>query len=1184
MQSYSEMQAPQQGWGQQFGRYFADGVVVENHSIGGRSSKSFMVDGRLDTVLREIKPGDFFFISFGHNDASAGIPERYASPADYKTYLARYVNGARQRGATPVLLTPVGRRDFNLVTQEFNVSFPDYVAAAKEVAAELEVALIDLSQLSIAHYNKVGLAATEDIFLYAYPGEYPKYPNGVNDNTHFSGTGARVIAGLVAGAVKEMGLTLSPFVIDPDIGEPEPEPESQLYEENFEGDPTAAQYAMVNATGIAGTMTGTVVEQNGNKLLNVVGSGSGHRAKVFRIFDAIGGDIVNVNFDWHTGNNISFPTEGHLSLQDANENLILTLYTTSVSNSTIGYLAGHYAPDYGTGTTAIPGGQATTIAKNQWVNVDATINFAEKTIDLTLTSLADESITQTIEDIPMSAGTAYADNVRAMRFLGTRKGGGGTLNWTTQIDNVRIEGTTLPPEAADQTALVALRDEAKALDLTGYTEQSKAVLNKAIAAADAIIGTEATQAQIDHAFNMLTVAKASLTSEPVGDISTYRFDFGSGSAAEGYTKVDAKRAYVEGNGYGFADTSLTVDENRETGNALTEDFTRVNGTSFLVEMEPANYRVTMTIGDSQEATNAGVVTEQMTKVPNSTVPSGEFKEISYDIALIDGVFNFEFSGNTPKINALKLERLPDNGAGDKPVIYLASDSTVANYAEGYRPQAGWGETLDDYFDLEQVSIDNRAVGGLSSKTFLVGGYLNDILLGIKEGDYLFMQWSHNDSTPSRPERYLTPEQFKAYLKDYINGAKQRGATPVLVTPVNRRDFTDETLNKSFPEYVQAMKETAQETGTLLVDLNQASWEYFQELGPEGTKDIFMWVDGKEDNTHLQMNGAIKVSEMVARLVKQLNIPLSAFVTVEDTEVPPGEHWAAASVTGPANAYAGQSVELEVGVSQVWQGFTAMDIIVQYDPAKLEFATAVDENGGAVLAENAIAPGRDNLHVVASAIKPAEGQIRVILISAGEDHAVSAGSDLFVLRGKVKADAPLGNVSTSVTKFDVSRDGLAGIANIAQAYHSITIGQVPVESDKSALEKAIASAQAQLAKAAEGDVIGKYEVGSKAELQAAIDAAITVRGNHYATQAQVDAATGALNAAVQQFLSRFISLVDGQTQITIRDLSIIAKYFGITKDDPKWSEIAKADIIGDGEIDIRVLAAVARMILTDWSAQ
>lgn len=888
MQSYSGMQAPQQGWGQQFGRYFANGVVVNNDAIGGRSSKSFMADGRLDTILQRIRPGDYFFISFGHNDASAGIPERYASPEDYKLFLARYVNGAKQRGATPVLLTPVGRRDFNTVTQAFNVSFPAYVQAAKETAEELDVSLIDLSGLSVAHYDKLGLAATEKLFLYANPGEYPKYPNGVNDNTHFSSYGAQVIARLVADAVKEMEVSLSPFVIDPDLEEPEPEPEAQLYEEDFEGDPADAKYAMVNAAGIGGTMGGTVMDQNGNKVLSVAGSGSGHRARVFRLFDAVNGDIVHVNFDWHSGNVAAFPSEGHLTLQDAAENIIFTLFTKTGNTdpgTKIHYYSGPYSPDYGAGSTAVPdGGIATDMPKNQWVNVDAVIHFADKKIDLTLTSLADPAVTQTIEGIDMYPGV-YDNNVRGIRFLGTRKGGGGTLNWTTQIDNVKMEGIQLPPEAGDQTALLALRDEVKGLDLSGYTESSVAVLGRALAAAEAIIGTEATPAQVKHVFNMLTVAKSSLTGEPAGDVTAYRFDFGSGTAAAGYTKVNAGHAYVEGNGYGFADTAVTEDEDRETGKELTGDFTRVNGTSFLVEMEPANYRVSMTVGDELESTNTGVTVEQMPKMPVTTVAKGQFTEVTYDIALIDGVFDFAFSGGTPKINALTIERLPDNGTGGKPVLYLASDSTVARYAESYRPQAGWGEVLDQSFNLDEISIDNRAVGGLSSKTFLVGGHLNNILLDIHEGDYLFMQWSHNDSTPSRPERYLTPAQFKAYLKDYIDGTLQRGATPVLVTPVNRRDFTGDILNKSFPDYVQAMKETAQETGTLLVDLNQASWEYFQELGPEGTKDIFMWVGSTEDNTHLQMNGATEVSRMVARLVQKLDIPLSRLVTLGEEPLP-----------------------------------------------------------------------------------------------------------------------------------------------------------------------------------------------------------------------------------------------------------------------------------------------------------
>lgn len=196
------------------------------------------------------------------------------------------------------------------------------------------------------------------------------------------------------------------------------------------------------------------------------------------------------------------------------------------------------------------------------MNIKLKIDFAEKSLDLTLTSLANPSVTQTIRDIPLSPGV-YDNNVRGLRFLGTRKGGGGTLNWTTQIDNVKIEGMKLPVAAGDMTALIALHQEVKAIDLTSYTEASVAVVHRALNAAEALIGTTASQAQIDHAVNMLKVARDSLTREPAGDVSTYSFDFGSGSAADGYTKVDAKRAYVEGNAYGFADTALVQDENRE---------------------------------------------------------------------------------------------------------------------------------------------------------------------------------------------------------------------------------------------------------------------------------------------------------------------------------------------------------------------------------------------------------------------------------------------------------------------------------------------------------------------------------------------------------------------------------------------------------------------------------------------
>ncbi|WP_308421957.1 rhamnogalacturonan lyase family protein [Pseudarthrobacter scleromae] len=209
VQTYDPGFAPQAGWGQMIDRYFEDGVSFKNHAIGGRSSKNFITQGRLDEILRVINPGDYLMVQFGHNDATIGVDDRYASPADYKEYLRTYVNGARQRGATPVLVTPVGRRDYDEATGKFRVSFPEYVAKMQELAAEENVALVDLSASSRAYYDEIGQEDTKSVFLHVDAGVYPNRPTGTVDNTHFQEYGAIQIARLVAGGVKQLDVPLA---------------------------------------------------------------------------------------------------------------------------------------------------------------------------------------------------------------------------------------------------------------------------------------------------------------------------------------------------------------------------------------------------------------------------------------------------------------------------------------------------------------------------------------------------------------------------------------------------------------------------------------------------------------------------------------------------------------------------------------------------------------------------------------------------------------------------------------------------------------------------------------------------------------------------------------------------------------------------------------------------------------
>ncbi|MEW2574503.1 rhamnogalacturonan acetylesterase [Streptomyces sp. NPDC047070] len=213
-QTYSSGYYPQAGWGQKLSSYFTSNITVANRAIGGRSSRSFIEQGRLAAIHQVIKAGDYLFVQFGHNDATVGNAERYTSPADYKEYLRNdYIRGTRARGATPVVVTPVSRRSYNATTGKFNVSFPAYVDAAKAVAQEEGAPLVDLAALSRAYLDGIGVEASKGIFLCLTAGQYPNFPNGVQDNTHFQERGAVEMARLVARAVAGLGLPLSGEVI-----------------------------------------------------------------------------------------------------------------------------------------------------------------------------------------------------------------------------------------------------------------------------------------------------------------------------------------------------------------------------------------------------------------------------------------------------------------------------------------------------------------------------------------------------------------------------------------------------------------------------------------------------------------------------------------------------------------------------------------------------------------------------------------------------------------------------------------------------------------------------------------------------------------------------------------------------------------------------------------------------------
>lgn len=205
-------------------------------------------------------------------------------------------------------------------------------------------------------------------------------------------------------------------------------------------------------------------------------------------------------------------------------------------------------------------------------------------------------------------------------------------------------------------------------------------------------------------------------------------------------------------------------------------------------------------------------------------------------------------------------------------VFVAGDSTAATYAVADHPRAGWGQALHAFLH-DDVRVVNEALSGASSKSFYDLGRLDRILAAIRPGDTLLISFGHNDEKITDPARGTDPwTTFQDHLRLYLDGARAARATPILVTPVERRRFTSAgTPYLSHGEYPAAMTALAAETGTPLIDLTALSFALWSALGPEATKDHLLWLepgespnypDGVQDNTHFQAHGAIEVARLV----------------------------------------------------------------------------------------------------------------------------------------------------------------------------------------------------------------------------------------------------------------------------------------------------------------------------------
>jgi lysophospholipase L1-like esterase len=249
----------------------------------------------------------------------------------------------------------------------------------------------------------------------------------------------------------------------------------------------------------------------------------------------------------------------------------------------------------------------------------------------------------------------------------------------------------------------------------------------------------------------------------------------------------------------------------------------------------------------------------------------------------DSKLTLEFNGDRPSFRSLTIEPIKE------PTIYLAGDSTVVD--QDVEPWAAWGQMLPRFFRTGVV-VANHAESGETIKSFVGELRFDKVMSLIQPGDYLFMQFAHNDQKPGA----VTIDEYKKLLADYIEKARAKGATPVLVTSMNRRTFdADGKIANSLAGYPDAMREVAAAQHAALIDLNAMSKTLFEAMGPEGTLKAFMHFPANafpnqtqaiSDDTHFNTYGAYELARCVVRGIRAAKLPLKKYLSKDVPDFDP----------------------------------------------------------------------------------------------------------------------------------------------------------------------------------------------------------------------------------------------------------------------------------------------------------
>jgi lysophospholipase L1-like esterase len=377
----------------------------------------------------------------------------------------------------------------------------------------------------------------------------------------------------------------------------------------------------------------------------------------------------------------------------------------------------------------------------------------------------------------------------------------------------------------------------------------------------------------------------------------WRFDFGSGAAARGYQKVLPDAAYSNEAGYGFEPGAVLhgVIRNRH---ALRGDFITGDGPFlFSVAVPEGDYRVTITFGDTAGVSDTTVKAEsRRLMLEHVTTGKGEFATRSFVVDVRDaqlsppppnapggtqvrlndreqGSYTWDdkltlaFSGTAPKVDAMEIERVEVSR------VFLLGDSTVTD--QRAEPYASWGQMLPRFFGPD-IAIANYAESSETLKSFLTSLRLDKVLSQVRPGDWVLIQFGHNDKKAQWPQTYAPAETtYRAYLRTYIAEVRRLGANPVLVTQVERRTFDAQgRIVNSHGAYPDAVRAVAADEGVSLIDLHAMSTTLYEAWGVERAPLAFALGPEGRDPTHHSDFGAYELARCVVQAMQDMSLPLA----------------------------------------------------------------------------------------------------------------------------------------------------------------------------------------------------------------------------------------------------------------------------------------------------------------------